>query len=316
MSDKDKPCISIGLPVYNGEQFLEKTLDSILAQTFKDFELIISDNASTDRTQEICQEYAHKDRRVRYYRNEKNIGAAPNYNRVFELSRGEYFKWASHDDLCAPEFFERCINVLKENPSVVLCFSKTVVIDEYGQFLRSFSNNLDLSSKKPYERFKKYRERLSKSNFCDPVFGMMRTSQLKTTPLIGSYISSDMTLLGELALLGEFYEIPENLFFRRHHPQMSVQANYDWEKRLRWFNPERKGKLLLPHWSLFLGYLSAINRVQFSWDEKLRCYTLMLSFLIEKQKLFTKELAINVGLILNISSLSIFNFKKNLPTFW
>ena len=100
----DRPRVSIGLPVYNGENFLEFALDSILGQTFQDFELIISDNASTDATESICRRYAAKDSRIRYYRNPNNQGAAQNYNRVFALARGEYFKWAAHDDVCKPNY--------------------------------------------------------------------------------------------------------------------------------------------------------------------------------------------------------------------
>jgi glycosyltransferase involved in cell wall biosynthesis len=92
---RDKPRLSIGMPVFNGEKYLKEALDSILAQTYSDFELLISDNASTDRTEQICREYAAKDRRIRYYRNEKNIGAPKNFNRVFELSSGKYFRWAT-----------------------------------------------------------------------------------------------------------------------------------------------------------------------------------------------------------------------------
>src|SRR5512141_2931759 len=119
------PRISIGLPVYNGEKYLELTIKSILAQSFTDFELIIADNASTDRTQEICQIYAARDRRIRYLRNEQNLGAAPNHNRVFQLSSGEYFKWSGYDDLIKPDFLAKCIDILDRNPSVAICMPKT-----------------------------------------------------------------------------------------------------------------------------------------------------------------------------------------------
>ncbi|MBD2214537.1 glycosyltransferase family 2 protein [Nostoc linckia FACHB-104] len=96
--------LSIGLPVYNGKKFIRESIDCILNQTFQDFELIISDNASTDNTEKICREYAAKDNRIRYYRNAKNIGCARNFHRAFELSTGEYFKWVAYDDLHAPEY--------------------------------------------------------------------------------------------------------------------------------------------------------------------------------------------------------------------
>ncbi len=140
------PYVSIGLPVYDGERFLAETLDSLLAQTFEDLELIISDNASTDRTQEICKDYLAKDRRIRYYRNDQNLGAARNYNRVFELSTGKYFKWAAHDDLCASALTERCVEVLDSEPSAVMCYARTIIIDEHGKHQKDFDDFLDLRS--------------------------------------------------------------------------------------------------------------------------------------------------------------------------
>ncbi|HKJ45099.1 MAG TPA: glycosyltransferase family 2 protein, partial [Balneolales bacterium] len=113
-----RPRVSIGMPVYNGENYIERAISSILAQTYKDFELIISDNASTDKTQEICKMFVGRDNRVRYHRNSKNIGAARNYNIVFRLSRGKYFKWAAHDDELAPAFLEDAVNVLEKNKDV------------------------------------------------------------------------------------------------------------------------------------------------------------------------------------------------------
>ncbi len=131
------PRVSVGLAVYNGENYLREAIDSILAQTFTDFELILSDNASTDKTQEICLEYAAKDKRIRYYRNDQNIGGIRNQIRTVELSRGEYYKLAAHDDVCAPDFLEKCVEVLDRDPSVVLCYPKTKIIDENGNFLKA-----------------------------------------------------------------------------------------------------------------------------------------------------------------------------------
>ena len=127
------PRVSIGMPVYNGAAFLRESLDSLLSQTYEDFELVISDNGSTDGTQNICRAYATEDVRIRYYREEENRGAAWNYNRVFELARGEYFKWAAHDDVHAPTFLERCVEVVDNNPDVLWCFSRHTHVDCYGR---------------------------------------------------------------------------------------------------------------------------------------------------------------------------------------
>jgi glycosyltransferase involved in cell wall biosynthesis len=126
------PLVSVGLFVYNGERFIEETLHSILNQTFSDFELIISDNASTDRTGEISQAYARRDSRIRYYRNEKNMGAGWNIRRVYELATGKYYKQAATDDLLEPDFLRRCIEILESDPGCVLAHPKTKEIDENG----------------------------------------------------------------------------------------------------------------------------------------------------------------------------------------
>src|ERR1700736_6211403 len=125
-----KTKLSVGLPVYNGENFLNVAVDSVLGQDFEDFELIISDNASQDGTAALCKEYAARDKRVRYYRSDVNNGGAWNYNRVFELAEGQYFKWQAHDDVCLPGFFRRCVEVFDHAPPTVVVVSpRTQVID-------------------------------------------------------------------------------------------------------------------------------------------------------------------------------------------
>jgi len=262
------PYVSIGLPVYNGERFLTETLDSLLAQTFENFELVISDNASTDRTQEICKDYAVKDRRIRYYRNEQNLGAARNYNRVFELSTGKYFKWAAHDDLCAPEYLERCVEVLNQDASVVLCYASTRQIDEHGTILRNFDAKSKLGSSKPRERFC---ECVCVSHPQVPVFGVIRAGILKKTRLIGNYSSSDRVLLGELVLLGRFYEIPEYLFFKRDHPQQHWRVYPTVCSRQVWYDPAKAGKITFPHWRLLLEHFISIKRAPLRWYERTLC---------------------------------------------
>ena len=119
--------------MYNGERFLAQALECLLAQTFGDFELVISDNASTDRTPEICHAYVQRDPRVRYVRNPLNLGSVPNFNRVFELSTAPLFKWAAHDDLHHETYLEGCVRLLDEDPAVVLAHSGTAFIDDHGE---------------------------------------------------------------------------------------------------------------------------------------------------------------------------------------
>src|SRR5437879_5289624 len=124
-ADASPPRVTIGMPVYNGEARLATALDSLLAQDYRDFELIISDNASTDATGSICHDYARADGRIRYYRHPQNMGAAHNFQRVLQLARGQYFMWAAYDDLWDPDFLTRCLAVLETDPSAVLAYPQT-----------------------------------------------------------------------------------------------------------------------------------------------------------------------------------------------
>ena len=263
------PKVSIGMPVYNGERFLGEALDSMLSQTYSDFELIISDNASTDNTDEICISYAKKDKRIRYYRNEKNLGAAWNYNRVFILSKGEYFKWATHDDICNSNFLCRCVKILDEKPSAILSFSKTVIIDENGNRVKIYDDKLNLNSPDPVRRFKGFIFR--SAGECNAVFGLIRSSLLEKTPLIGNYNGSDIILLANLALLGKFYEISEELFYRRDHPGTSGRANPTASKEAAWFDPMKKSKIVFPTWRRLLEYIRIIVRSELILFEKGCC---------------------------------------------
>jgi glycosyltransferase involved in cell wall biosynthesis len=124
------PRVSIGLPVYNGEKYLAQAIQSALGQTYTDFELIISDNASTDGTQAICEQFAARDQRIQYHRLSENKGAALNFNHVFSLAKGEYFCWLAHDDKLAPDFLQEFVQVLESHPDTVLTYSNVLIIDE------------------------------------------------------------------------------------------------------------------------------------------------------------------------------------------
>ncbi|MFQ3634122.1 glycosyltransferase family 2 protein, partial [Roseiflexus sp.] len=273
VNNKPVPSVSIGLPVYNGAQYLVKALDSLLSQTYDDFEIIISDNASSDATPDICREYAARDPRIRYVRNERNVGAAPNYNRVFELSCGKYFKWMAHDDMLEPTYLERCVAVLDEHPQVVLCHSKTVFIDGRDCVIGYDPDSLHFRQPSVFARYSAYL-RVAR-NWINAIFGVLRADILRQTVLIGSYSSSDMILLADLILRGEFYEVPEYLFLRRDHEAASVQSNLDYQMRQVWFNPQNRGKIELTHWRWTFELVRVISRVPLSWYDRLLCYAHM-----------------------------------------
>ena len=281
------PKVSIGLPVYNGEKFIKSALDSLLAQTFEDFELIISDNASTDKTEEICRAYAAQDKRIRYYRNSTNLGCSHNFNRVFELSVGEYFKWAAYDDLHAPDFLLKCVDVLDNNPKVVLCHSQVYFIDENGDFLQNYNIKLHTDAEKPHKRF----QQLLTKHLCYQTYGVIRASALRKIPPMGSYGTADGILLLRIGLLGQFYEIPEYLFFARSHSQQSLSMFFpnhnllvnnqaestskvlpDFYAYTVWFDSAKKGKILFPHWRIVWEYMVSIWLFKLSLYQRIRCH--------------------------------------------
>src|SRR5690242_332295 len=180
------PLVSVGLFVYNGERYLEETLRSILNQTFTDFELIISDNASTDRTGEIAKSYAERDDRIRYYRTEKNMGPGWNVRRVYELSIGKYFKQAAADDLLDPAYLRRCVEILESDPGCVLAHARTMEIDENGDFIEHYTTPIKADYDDPVPRFRELLH--TGGDKCYQAFGVMRASALRQIPPQGSYM--------------------------------------------------------------------------------------------------------------------------------
>lgn len=297
------PTVTIGLPVFNGEDYLEGTIESLLSQTFEDFELIISDNASTDATQAICERFAAEDPRVRYDRLPENVGAAPNYNRLVPMARGKYFKWAAHDDRCMPAFLERCVAVLERDPSVVLAYPTTSVIDADGAEMRIYRDGLGLGAAKPADRLARYLDVnfLGVRGMCNPIFGLIRTDELRRTRLIQDFVASDRSLLGHLALLGRFVEMEETLFERRIHLNTSTMAYAGLNDRKKWFNPKAKtGKssrdnhLALRATHVF-DFWRAIDELVPDAATRRSCHLAMLKMLTIRPRWFWRDVKYSLG---------------------
>jgi glycosyltransferase involved in cell wall biosynthesis len=286
--NKQRPRVSIGLPVYNGEEYLRKCLNSILAQTYQDFELIISDNASLDGTEAICREYASRDSRIRYYRNSENLGANPNFNRTVELAQGDYFKWMAYDDILAPTYLARCVEVLEQNPTVVLCHTQTVFIDRDGDVIpyhpqkSSFVDKFgsvypkeppkNLDALWPHQR---YEAVLQAMLWCYECFGMMRLDQLRSTGLFGDYYGADKVLLSQMCLLGPFAEVPEPLFFNRRHFKQSISLPTSQE-RLVWSSTNKKNRWFSWPFPGVRGHLYEIAWAGLNRDERLACLKVLM----------------------------------------
>jgi glycosyltransferase involved in cell wall biosynthesis len=266
------PKVSIGLPVFNGQAYLKRSIVSILQQDYEDLELIISDNASTDETESLCREFARTDPRVRYYRNDVNIGFANNTKRVFDLARGEFFKWAHYDDECHTAMIGRCVQVLESAPkSVTMVYPLAELIDEEGRTLAAPLDRIESKDTRPHRRLAHVIQSLS---VCDPLFGLMKTEYLRRTRLLGPFFGADNVLLAELAMLGQIWEVNEVLFRLRQHPKRSVKANTSVRSLAVWYDPVNAGKLLLlPNWERMVWELmKSVSYSSLSPAEKSRCY--------------------------------------------
>jgi len=262
------PTVSVGLPVYNGETYLEEAIDSILAQTYDDFELVVSDNASTDRTREIVLDYRERDPRVRAVFHETNRGPMKNFNGVVPLSRGRYFKWAADDDVLAPTFLERCVPILEEDPDVVLAHGRTVIIDE-GDVVREGEAGRPTDAPDVVARVRALLFEAS----CHPIFGLIRRGALLRLPPMGAYAHGDGVLLLRLGLLGRFHEVPEVLLRYRHHPGQSIElARSSYRDYSRWFDPGNEGKVFLPFWRRGWEFATSLARGPLSIGERVRAF--------------------------------------------
>lgn len=217
------PKVTLAMPVYNGENYIHEAIDSILKQTFDDFELIITDNASTDRTQAICESFAAEDNRIRYVSNARNLGASENYNVGFRLGRGEYLKWAAHDDHLSDNFLECCVEALDKHPDTAVAFARTICIDGQGVPISTVGEETpSLIDPDPGQRFY---QAIVQSGTCFPIFGLFRRSLLEQSMLHQPYYGSDRALLAEMAILGNFRRIDAATFYNREHTTRSINID-------------------------------------------------------------------------------------------
>jgi glycosyltransferase involved in cell wall biosynthesis len=286
--NRPAPLISVGMPVYNGERYLEEAIRSVLGQTFEDFILFISDNASTDRTERICRDYASQDRRINYTRNSDNIGAAKNYNRVFQLSSSPYFRWLNADDICAPDLHEKCLAVLESDPMAVLCAGKTCIIDETGQVVESCEDILDLQQGEPADRFMRFLQVVGLTN---AIYGLMRRSAVAQTLLMGegSFPAADINFMAQLTLYGKFVALPEVLFYRRIHPQASSWDRDNGSSQHQFWTGQR-AEYILPTWLQNFAHLRAVRTAPIPISQKFRVTRHILRRMLWERERLAQEL--------------------------
>ncbi len=257
---------TVGVPVFNGERYLPQALASVCAQDEADLDIVISDNGSTDGTEEICREVARADPRVRYHRHEVNRGGAWNFNTVLRLAQGPYFTWAAADDIRLPGFVRRCLEVFAESdPSTVLVYPRTQIIDARGQVTEDL-NDTDLACDEPtpHERIGHFLRAQAAHIF----YGLHRTDVLRSTRGIRRTVGNDMVVLTELACRGPFALAPDQLFWqRRHSEQFSVRR----AGQVAWHAPGADVRFAFPHTKVSWELCTAITSSPIPAAEKARC---------------------------------------------
>jgi len=250
------PTVGIGMPVFNGERYVEAAISSILAQSFGDFELVICDNASTDRTEAICRRFAAADPRIRYVRHAENLGAHPNYNRSFELSRGRYFKWAAHDDVLKPEFLAACVAALEQNTDAALCQSDIDYIDEEGRSIGTRRSHLaGAESAEPATRFAAL---VLKAHDCQAMMGVFRRSILARSILLPSFHGADRAMLAQVALLGRYIHVPGALIQVRDHGARYSRSRTRPGDRAAWHDTRAGTRHSFPVWRTYRTYWQSV----------------------------------------------------------
>ena len=281
------PRISVGLPVRNGAAYLQEALDAILTQTYQDFELIISDNGSKDRTAEICQDAARGDRRIRYFRQNTVLPPAENHNFVMHRAKAEFFKWNCHDDTCGPQFLQRCLEALQADTGAVLAYPQATIIDTESREVEPYSFPLRTADPRPSVRFGSLLRADHRRFAGFEIYGLMRRRALAAVPDMGNYVSADRVLLARLALQGRFLEVPDRLFFSREHDKRSVRTlpvgispDRRWLRRiigvgalppLEWWDPSKARRINFPEWRLIREYRASVRTAPLTAGEKAAC---------------------------------------------
>ncbi len=245
-----RPLISVGIPVYNGERFLRRAIDALLGEGLgSDLEIIISDNASSDGTQQICESYASKHDTVHYSREPLNRGAAFNYNRVLAMSRGRYFKWNAHDDFIRPGYFKEVLAELQDHVDAVGVFTNAVYVDDAGHEISDIASTAPGLTKwrgARVEQAGKLLDLLFDDGQVAMAFamGLYRADKLREIPQLGNYYGADWVIALELVLAGEVRYLSEQLVaFTRHKHSSSFRAIPDAREQQRFFDPSVKSDI-------------------------------------------------------------------------
>ena len=272
------PCVSIGLPVYNGENYLVEAIGSVLSQTFGDFELVICDNASNDRTAEICRDFAATDSRIRYIENEQNVGGPKNYDLAWERSSGKFFKWLAHDDRLRPGYLSATVSALEHDPGLVLCHSVVEYIGEHGEMLGLYrSVAKDCGADSPAHRFAAVILRI---HTCVDFYGLMPRKVMENSFLHRPFRGADRAFLAQMALRGRFMQLEQPLVQMRQHPRQYSQLE-NVREQLKFNDPTGTQKYELSVLRLYRCYRELVERECLSDTDRAACRWVLRRFWVQ-----------------------------------
>ena len=271
MENENHSLVSIGVPVFNGEDGLASVLDSLLGQDYSNLEIIISDNASTDTTPEICEKYVQKDSKVTYSHSRENLGAIMNYNRVFELSHGKYFMLAAHDDQRELSFVSACVEKMERCPEAALCQAHT------ASFLEGRKEVLCVSNLDSFEGVtglvERYRETL-KYFPAVAIYGLYRLAVMRKTRMFQKLLAGDLAFIQELSIYGEFVQVPEVLFYYFGREKWNtVHQDY-----LTIFGKDRKPWWYWPFVVLFISHWKRVSCAVVPFGVRLRLWAELIKY--------------------------------------
>ena len=292
------PLVTVGLPVYNGERYVAHSIECLLAQTFRDFVVLVSDNASTDATGEICRKYASRDPRLYYHRNPTNLGMAGNYNLTFSMARSKYFRWATSDDYCAPDMLQDAVDCMEADPGISLCYPRATFVDGEGHETGHWEDGLHLMQDDPVERFRAVVTGIGRVHHH---LGLMRVDCMRRTGLIAKHVASDIGFVAEMALLGKFFQIPKYQFYRRLHEDSSSWTPDEAHQARRY---HASGVRRVPfsrvryHWR----FVQAVRRAPLRPGQRLALYRFLTRLAISDRDQLAGESLRDLGLLVRPSS--------------
>jgi len=205
------------MPVRNGTKFIRRAIDSLLAQTYTNFELIISDNDSNDGTWELVQGYAGRDMRIKLYRQVTNIHSYRNFSFVLSKAEGKYFMWAAVDDLWLPEFIDSMVAELQTHTDagVAMCAVERRYEDGIFKDLIRFEGKNNPVNKTYYGMIKGLTSPLKYNLY---LYGLYRTVLLrKATRYYPEFWGADRMLVCQIALATRFRYVDSILHIRTNH---------------------------------------------------------------------------------------------------